>query len=172
VDDLEPPYSRYASVYLSGFDDWEPITSNRKLPIVLSEFTISHPSPTAEAASDTVWTLDALLALPRARLKYYKRLYGRLLKSTNSGRSDFQLLLAANEKLDQMMNLVETRSTIRAGGEAFQSQHTRSPEIGNSQVKVEASSPQPPTLNEKPAPDVLPQTIAVSNTESSERINL
>jgi hypothetical protein len=106
-------------VYLSAFDEWEPIRENKKLPALLSDFSIFYPPVTTDNTfPSTSWTLDSLLALPRTRLKYYKRLYGRLLKSTSSGRSDYQLLLAANEKLDRLMNQLETRSNLRAGGDS------------------------------------------------------
>ena len=56
-----------------------------------------------------MWTLDRLFLQPRSRLKYYKKLYARLLKSTKPGRSDHSLLLSATETLDRLFHRVETR---------------------------------------------------------------
>lgn len=115
VDDLDPPYTKYAQVFVSAFNEWDPIKNNVKLPMLLADFSSLHPPTPIEPSSvELTWTLDGLLALPRVRLKYYKRLYGRLLKSTSSGRSDYQLLQVANDKLDRLMAQIETRSNIRA----------------------------------------------------------
>lgn len=56
-----------------------------------------------------MWTLDGLFLLPHGRLKYYRKLYGRLLKSTAPGRSDHRLLLGAMEKLERLLATVEER---------------------------------------------------------------
>lgn len=60
-----------------------------------------------------MWTLDALFLLPKGRLKYYKKLYSRLLKSTTPGRSDHKLLLVALDKLDNLMSTLEARESIQ-----------------------------------------------------------
>ena len=49
------------------------------------------------------------------RLKYYKKLYTRLQKSTAPGRSDHRLLIGALEKLDILLATIESRETIRVG---------------------------------------------------------
>ena len=51
--------------------------------------------------------------LPHGRLKYYKKLYGRLLKSTAPGRSDHKLLVGAVEKLERLVATVEGRFNVR-----------------------------------------------------------
>jgi hypothetical protein len=48
-------------------------------------------------------TIDSLFALPLERLHYYQKLYAKLLKSTQPGRSDHRLLVGANEKLDSLL---------------------------------------------------------------------
>lgn len=48
-------------------------------------------------------SLDDLFFLPHARLKYYKKLYTKLLRSTEEGRSDHRLLSSANLKLDELL---------------------------------------------------------------------
>lgn len=55
------------------------------------------------------WTLDALFILPYTRLRYYRKLYTRLLKNTQEGRSDHRLLANANERLETLIADVERR---------------------------------------------------------------
>lgn len=50
-------------------------------------------------------TLDVLFSLPLERLQYFKKLYGKLLKSTQPGKSDHNLLVGANEKLDWLLDM-------------------------------------------------------------------
>ena len=72
------------------------------------------------------WTLDALFALPRARLKYYKRLYTRLLKSTQPGRSDHKLLTGAVEKLESLLGILAERECVVIGQEEIGNTNTNS----------------------------------------------
>jgi hypothetical protein len=100
-----------------GFDTWSPVQSNSRLPSTLATFSATHPPP-LPAGSDPhpseppLWSLDALFILPRHRLKYYRKLYGRLLKSTTEGRSDYRLLVDAVEKLDMLMHTLDDRSSV------------------------------------------------------------
>jgi hypothetical protein len=48
-------------------------------------------------------------------LKYFKKLYGRLLKGAQPGRSDYKLLAGAAEKLDKLLALQDARAMIKAG---------------------------------------------------------
>ncbi|KZW00675.1 hypothetical protein EXIGLDRAFT_710990 [Exidia glandulosa HHB12029] len=128
IDDLDTPYTRYCSAYAVGFDYWDPVSTNTRLPDVLSELSAANPprvpppsSPdpggtfNPDSAPDAgEWTLDKLFALPWARLRYYKKLYTRLLKSTTPGRSDHRLLTRANERLETLLAQVEERSSLRA----------------------------------------------------------
>lgn len=59
--------------------------------------------------------MDALFLLPKARLKYYKKLYNRLLKSTTPGRSDHRLLVGALDKLDRLLDTLEQRERVQVG---------------------------------------------------------
>ncbi|KAJ3719826.1 hypothetical protein C8R42DRAFT_671889 [Lentinula raphanica] len=111
IDDLETPYSTYCSKFVSGFNVWEPVQSNAKLGPILVNFSSSNPP----SSGDEVWSLDALFLLPKARLKYYKKLYGRLLKSTAPGRSDHKLLVGAVDKLDRLLETLEQREILRVG---------------------------------------------------------
>jgi len=77
---MEPAYTRYSSTYLSSFDTWPPVQSNPNLAGILLEVSsqLLPPPPASSASGD--WTLDALFLLPYNRLRYYKKLYARLLK--------------------------------------------------------------------------------------------
>ncbi|KAJ7110131.1 hypothetical protein C8R44DRAFT_634827 [Mycena epipterygia] len=118
IDDLEGPYTTYCAKFCAGFDDWEPVQSNTRLPSVMATFSATNPPPTWAISSDAespTWTLDGLFLLPKARLKYYRKLYSRLLKSTTPGRSDHRLLVGALDKLDQLLETLETREQIHVG---------------------------------------------------------
>lgn len=91
IDDLEPAYLVYTAAYKRDFDTWEPVTSNQKQTDILQ--SLEHG----------VNTLDGLFILPYQRLKYYKKLYTKLLKSTQPGRSDHRMLSAANDKIDELL---------------------------------------------------------------------
>lgn len=93
---------------MTGFDSFQPVSQNDVLPPIL--ITISQqlaPSPPLNQ-----WTLDALFLLPYTRLRYYKKLYARLLRSTKEGRSDHRLLLVANERLEKLIEGVEGRLEV------------------------------------------------------------
>lgn len=111
IDDLETPYTNYAHKYTCGFDNWDPVKNNTRLPTVLSTFSASNPPP----SNVDQWTLDVLFLLPKGRLKYYRRLYGRLLKSTAPGRSDHKLLVAALDKLDGLLQTIDARGECIVG---------------------------------------------------------
>lgn len=118
VDDLEPPYTTYCNKYVAGFDTWEPVTSNPKLLATLAAFSASNPPPLppssqAHPPEPPLWSLDGLFLLPHGRLRYYKKLYGRLLKSTAPGRSDHKLLVGAMEKLERLLATVEGRFNVK-----------------------------------------------------------
>jgi len=119
IDDLNAPYTTYCTKYRCGFDTWDPVQSNSKLANILATFSSLIPPPPSATTSDStvppLWTLDDLFLLPKARLKYYKKLYGRLLKSTAPGKSDHKLLVGALETLDRLMDTLESRSSNNVG---------------------------------------------------------
>ncbi|KAH7931088.1 hypothetical protein BV22DRAFT_1115861 [Leucogyrophana mollusca] len=120
IDDLDQPYTTYCTKFCSGFDDWEPVKSNARLPGILEAFSVSNPPSSAITQSLDLpdlytWTLDSLFLLPKSRLHYYKKLYGRLLKSTTPGRSDHRLLAAALEKLDALLTTLDGRAQLKVG---------------------------------------------------------
>lgn len=105
VDDLEPAYGRYVAIYLTGFDSYKLVTKNPLLPGILDDVSRTcPPTPPLER-----WTLDALFLLPYARLRYYRKLYARLLKSTQEGRNDHRMLATASQRLETLVADVEAR---------------------------------------------------------------
>ncbi|KAG5648068.1 hypothetical protein DXG03_007103 [Asterophora parasitica] len=119
IDDLKTPYTNYCAKYRCGFDTWAPVQSNAKLATILTTFSSTNPPPSSASASHAtsppIWTIDDLFLLPKARLKYYKKLYGRLLKSTAPGKSDHKLLVGALETLDGLMGTLDSRSSVKVG---------------------------------------------------------
>lgn len=108
IEDLEDPYSRYASTYATGFDVYPPVCTNGQLPAILMNMSTACPPPEPLIS----WTVDALFLLPYQRLKYYKRLYARLLRNTKEGRPDHRLLVMANDRLDRLLALAEVRLSV------------------------------------------------------------
>lgn len=92
VDDLERPYTRFIAAYTSPLDRLPGVVDNPKLVSLLADARPLLPE-----------SLDQAFTLPLTRLAYYKRLYARLLRSTQPGRSDHRLLVAANGKLDALL---------------------------------------------------------------------
>ncbi|TBU34517.1 hypothetical protein BD311DRAFT_773593 [Dichomitus squalens] len=121
IDDLEGPYTNYSNKYCSGFDTWEPVQANARVRTILAMFSSSCPPPLPTSApvhpaEPPIWTLDELFILPKGRIKYYKKLYNRLLKSTTPGRSDHRMLSGALEKLDKLLATIDSRASVRVGG--------------------------------------------------------
>lgn len=131
VDQLDSPYTSYCSSYLTGFDSWEPVTSNQRLPGILSAFSSSNPPFQSNLQ---VWTMDTLLALPRSRIKYYQKLYSRLLKNSAPGRSTDKKLIEVNEKLERLLTIAEERSSIPLPGSDHVIETTDEVVIGSSDV--------------------------------------
>jgi hypothetical protein len=120
IDDLLPSYTRYSTTFMTSFDSYPPILTNPNLPRILSEVnaSLTPPPPNVDmSGSRGVWTLDGLFLLPYARLKYYKKLYSRLLKSTVPGRSDHTVLITANERLDALLDATKDRLSMTVDGE-------------------------------------------------------
>ncbi|KAK9899389.1 hypothetical protein P389DRAFT_168360 [Cystobasidium minutum MCA 4210] len=119
IDDLEPAYTKYVNAYQGDFDNYPPVQSNPNLQAILESLpTLSTPSLFRPHDDDNQYdqqqqqqqqpshpTLDALFTLPLERLQYFKKLYGKLLKSTQPGKSDHNLLVGANEKLDWLVEM-------------------------------------------------------------------
>lgn len=170
IEDLEAPYARYCNSFTTGFDFWERVQSNLALQPLLDEVTSAHP-PSAAAADGAApsWTLDSLFILPRLRLKYYKKLYARLLKSTQPGRSDHRLLISANEKLEGLLMVVNDRLDYRVGESDPPQPEVLGLTIERDQDATLPSPPPPPPAKEAnglhsplplpPLPDQIPATM-------------
>ncbi|ODN96427.1 hypothetical protein L198_04141 [Cryptococcus wingfieldii CBS 7118] len=130
IDDLEPAYLMYTSNFLTGFDTYPPVSANAALPGILEEMSASSkPVPPLDR-----WTLDALFVLPYTRLRYYRKLYTRLLRSTKEGRKDHGLLMAANDRLDKLAETVELRLEMDVSdkdGDAMSPQDQQQRELGS-----------------------------------------
>lgn len=141
IDDMEAPYQRYCDNYFTDFDSWPTVQSNAKLHSLLETVSeTAQPDGSPVVYSDRkrkqgqVWTLDQLFALPQTRVKYYKKLYSRLLKSTQEGRSDHRLLVNANEKLDELISRSKTRismSILDDGPVPGEQRHSGGSSVGN-----------------------------------------
>lgn len=84
-------------------------------------FSASNPPPLPPSAPEhpsepPLWTVDSLFLLPKGRLRYYRKLYSRLMKSTTPGRTDHRLLTGALEKLDSLLATLDQRGTLKVGG--------------------------------------------------------
>jgi len=82
------------------------VQSNPRLGTILAQFSSTTPAP----SNSGIWTLDSLFLLPKTRLRYYLKLYNRLLKNT-----DNRLLIGAVDTLNSLMDTLESRSTLRVG---------------------------------------------------------
>ncbi|BGP32564.1 hypothetical protein JCM10296v2_004345 [Rhodotorula toruloides] len=115
VSDIEPAYTRYATTISLDFDLYDPVQSNPKLAPILA----SLPWPSSLPSPSSAVTMDRLFELPYYRVRYYKRLYAKLLRSTQEGRSDHALLVSANEKLAKLEEMCaegRKRSVLGPGG--------------------------------------------------------
>ncbi|KAI0800876.1 hypothetical protein C8Q74DRAFT_1364547 [Fomes fomentarius] len=121
IDDLEGPYTNYSTKFCSGFDTWDLVQDNSRVRTILAMFSSTNPPPIptslpAHPSEPLIWTLDDLFVLPKGRIKYYKKLYSRLLKSTTPGRSDHRMLSGAIEKLDKLLATLDQRANVQVGG--------------------------------------------------------
>ncbi|GAA5947946.1 hypothetical protein JCM3765_007040 [Sporobolomyces pararoseus] len=123
ITDIEPAYSRYGSTLLLDFDSYVPVQSNPKLAPILSSLPWPGTLPSPDQyglSSPAPVTLDLLFELPVHRIRYYKKLYAKLLRSTQEGRSDHALLVTANEKLAKLEQIADEgrkRSVLGQGEE-------------------------------------------------------
>ncbi|WFD00860.1 hypothetical protein MYAM1_003615 [Malassezia yamatoensis] len=156
IQQLESPYRQYCSVYLCGLDNWSLMKDNPSLPSILAQVTREIPPLASNGAS--TWSLDSLFGLPVARLRFYKKLYSRLLRSTQPGRSDHDLLADANRRLDTLLSQAQHRPSVSSAptqaAPALQSTSQSSPALG-----VALSSGYPTSSNasgSRPIPSALP----------------
>ena len=108
IGDLEGPYNAYCSQYIGSFDSWPPVESNERLQAELVTFSENNPP----ASGSPYWTIDALFLLPRDRIKYYQKLYGRLLKTSAPGKSTDKKLVEGAERLEKLLTIIDERSSV------------------------------------------------------------
>ncbi|KAK0198362.1 hypothetical protein F5146DRAFT_1019376 [Armillaria mellea] len=168
IDDLETPYTNYCYKYCCGFDDWDLVSSNTRLPPIIAAFSTALPPPTSLITSPDdppLWNLDALFLLPKLRLKYYKKLYSRLLKSTVPGRSDHRLLVGALDKLDRLLDTLEQRAQNRVT--SMQSPSDEPPILQSEDEVVFDLRTQRESAADSPAPSAPVQSDADATPNSS-----
>lgn len=163
--DLSPAYSRYSTTYQVDFDDFDAVQSNPKLGSILAG--LDWPATLAPPSSPSPPTLDHFFLLPLVRLGYYKKLYAKLLKSTQEGRSDHVLLVNANAQIDGLIARCEeakSRSVVLENGGTLPLSPSFRLEQPALPVKEEVT-PEPAA-----APVVDPQVgVAVAGPRSNER---
>jgi hypothetical protein len=140
ITDIEPAYSRYGSTLLLDFDSYPPVQSNPKLLPILSSLPWPGTLPSSDQYDSSLVTLDRLFELPVHRIKYYKKLYVKLLKSTQEGRSDHALLVTANEKLAKLEKLAEEGSSRSVFGTQSGDDTRRNEEVHPSGSREEQQS--------------------------------
>ncbi|PKY38580.1 hypothetical protein RhiirA4_537407 [Rhizophagus irregularis] len=96
IDDMDDPYTKYVENFKLGFDSIPEIEENLNLQQTLNDISVEKNQPVS---------LDYFFDMPLKRLYYYKKLYLRLYRSTEPGRADNSLLLAANERIDRLLEL-------------------------------------------------------------------
>lgn len=162
ITDLSPAYTRYSTTFQVDFDRYDPVQSNAKLGPILS--ALNHPSTLPPSVDSAPPSLDLLFSLPVVRLGYYKKLYTKLLRSTQEGRSDHALLTDANNQLDHLIARCEeakARSVVLENG-------------GTLPLKTSPSLRQQPRVLEERAPEPAaapgPQVgVALGGPRSEER---
>jgi hypothetical protein len=147
IDDLEAPYTKYATNYCSGFDTWGPVQSNERLRTTLALFSTNNPPPSVEQhpSQPPLWTLDELFLLPKHRLRYYRKLYSRLLKSTTPGRTDHSVLSSALDKLDSLLSTLDERAGLRVDGGVQQTSEGGEDEVVIDLRMRDSNLPLPPS---------------------------
>ncbi|KAH8835154.1 hypothetical protein DL96DRAFT_1702156 [Flagelloscypha sp. PMI_526] len=110
------------------------VADNARLPNILNTLTTNFPPPNSDSGP---WTLDSLFLLPKTRLKYYRKLYSRLLKSTSPGRNDHKLLAAAVEKLEFLLDTLDSRADIRVGESGRPSSTNPTPRPAEDEVVID-----------------------------------
>ncbi|KAG0202008.1 hypothetical protein BGX28_005325 [Mortierella sp. GBA30] len=142
VDAMEVPYSNYCRNHVPQLDNWPEIINNTRLQDILTVLA-------AEQFQHV--TLDSFLMKPIDRLHYYRRLYMRLLDSSERGKPDFDALEAAFMRIDTILRLV----TVDVPGT---SRHPASPALSgiSSMSALRNALPSPP-ITDQTSPNFPPQ---------------
>ncbi|CAO3676192.1 unnamed protein product [Umbelopsis ramanniana] len=94
VNEMEAPYANYSRSFISNLNDRQDIVGRPSVKAALYALSVQHSYEI---------TMESLVNAPIQRMLYYKILYGRLLETTEPGRSDHQLLAQANQRIDTIM---------------------------------------------------------------------
>ncbi|KAF9344448.1 hypothetical protein BGX26_004354, partial [Mortierella sp. AD094] len=142
VDSMETSYSNFCRNHVPHFDNWPEIMNNSRLQDILAEIA-------AEQFQHV--TLDTFLMKPIDRLHYYRRVYMRLLDSSERGKPDFEALEAAFMRIDTILRFV----TIDVPGT---SRHPASPALSgiSSMSAMRNALPSPPIMDQT-SPNFPPQ---------------
>ncbi|KAF9180058.1 hypothetical protein BGZ51_006465 [Haplosporangium sp. Z 767] len=142
VDAMEASYSNYCRNHEPLLDNWPEIINNTRLQEILAEIA-------AEQFQHV--TLDSFLMKPIDRLHYYRRLYLRLLDSSERGNPDFGALEGAFIRIDTILRLV----TVDVPGT---SRHPASPALSgiSNMSALRQALPSPP-ITDQISPNLQPQ---------------
>jgi hypothetical protein len=154
ISDIEPAYTRYATTISLDFDSYDLVQSNPKLAPILASLPWPSSLPSPPSPSDAVVTMDRLFKLPFYRVRYYQRLYAKLLRSTQEGRSDHALLVSANEKLAKLEEMCEEgrkRSVLGPGGkeELLRRRAEEAERVQRAQEQVAQTPARSPVLEQR-----------------------
>lgn len=90
---------------MTSFNTYPAIVNNEKLAEILAKVsTTLRPVPPLDR-----WTIDTFFLLPYARLRYYRRLYQKLLDSGTEVGNDQRTLQDARDTLDRIISSVRER---------------------------------------------------------------
>ncbi|KAF9377412.1 hypothetical protein CPB97_010211 [Podila verticillata] len=142
ADSMEVPYSNFCRSHVPHLDNWPEIINNTRLQDILTEIA-------AEQFQHV--TLDSFLMKPIDRLHYYRRLYMRLLDSSERGKPDFDALESAFMRIDTILRFV----TVDVPGT---SRHPASPALSgiSSMSALRQALPSPP-ITDQTSPNFPPQ---------------
>ncbi|KAF9322604.1 hypothetical protein BG006_002251, partial [Podila minutissima] len=142
ADSMEVPYSNFCRSHVPHLDNWPEIINNTRLQDILTVIA-------GEQFQHV--TLDSFLMKPIDRLHYYRRLYMRLLDSSERGKPDFDALESAFMRIDTILRFV----TVDVPGT---SRHPASPALSgiSSMSALRQALPSPP-ITDQTSPNFPPQ---------------
>ncbi|CAG8652666.1 776_t:CDS:2, partial [Acaulospora morrowiae] len=102
VDEMEGPYTKYCLKFQQCLDSLPEVERNIALQQALSDISAEMNIPVS---------LDFFIDMPMKRIHYYKKLYSRMLNITEPGRSDNNVLLTVNNRIDALIDLEKQART-------------------------------------------------------------
>ncbi|RUS13792.1 hypothetical protein BC937DRAFT_94774, partial [Endogone sp. FLAS-F59071] len=166
VNDMEAPYANFSRSFVKGLNERADIMSNPELQMVLTNLSLQREENI---------TLDTLFASPLERMRYYKKLYVRLLESTEPGRSDHKLLMQANHRIDMVLLMAQKTVSTPKQPPLPVSQPTTPTSVASSTSAVTnsdlaasaATATAAPSKHVPPRLDLLPPNKGVVGAEST-----